>query len=174
MLSKRGLNVVVVVVHENLKSECWLCRQSVSCWSYRPLRTWTSRKIRMLYLCVSSLWRMCQESGTEMGKGSNPPALLRSDRKVSCYVVPTLISLTIMSRRFNLGFMMRYKDYYAFFSGTKHFLLMCNVRPEDSGEIKFVARHVDSAAYLDVEGMLSILSCFKCSALLVIYQFYAV
>lgn len=51
---------------------------------------------------------------------------------------------------------------------------MCNVRPEDSGEIKFVARHVDSAAYLDVEGMLSILSRFKCSALLVIYQFYAV
>ncbi|XP_023140938.2 obscurin-like protein 1 isoform X14 [Amphiprion ocellaris] len=35
--------------------------------------------------------------------------------------------------------------------GTKHFLLMCNVRPEDSGEIKFVARHVESVAYLDVE-----------------------
>uniref|UniRef100_A0A3P8S5Q9 Obscurin-like protein 1 n=1 Tax=Amphiprion percula TaxID=161767 RepID=A0A3P8S5Q9_AMPPE len=34
---------------------------------------------------------------------------------------------------------------------TKHFLLMCNVRPEDSGEIKFVARHVESVAYLDVE-----------------------
>uniref|UniRef100_A0A3Q1FD51 Obscurin-like protein 1 n=1 Tax=Acanthochromis polyacanthus TaxID=80966 RepID=A0A3Q1FD51_9TELE len=33
----------------------------------------------------------------------------------------------------------------------KHFLLMCNVRPEDSGEIKFVARHVESVAYLDVE-----------------------
>uniref|UniRef100_A0A3Q2P0Z8 Obscurin-like protein 1 n=1 Tax=Fundulus heteroclitus TaxID=8078 RepID=A0A3Q2P0Z8_FUNHE len=35
--------------------------------------------------------------------------------------------------------------------GTKHFLLMCNVRPEDSGEIKFVARNVQSAAYLEVE-----------------------
>uniref|UniRef100_A0A3Q2QCL7 Obscurin-like protein 1 n=1 Tax=Fundulus heteroclitus TaxID=8078 RepID=A0A3Q2QCL7_FUNHE len=34
---------------------------------------------------------------------------------------------------------------------TKHFLLMCNVRPEDSGEIKFVARNVQSAAYLEVE-----------------------
>ncbi|XP_055361312.1 obscurin-like protein 1 isoform X3 [Betta splendens] len=35
--------------------------------------------------------------------------------------------------------------------GTKHFLLMCNVRAEDSGEIKFVARHVESVACLDVE-----------------------
>ncbi|XP_072301444.1 obscurin-like protein 1 isoform X8 [Eucyclogobius newberryi] len=35
--------------------------------------------------------------------------------------------------------------------GSKHFLLMCNVRPEDSGEIKFVARHVQSVAFLDVE-----------------------
>ncbi|XP_040912804.1 obscurin-like protein 1 isoform X9 [Toxotes jaculatrix] len=35
--------------------------------------------------------------------------------------------------------------------GTKHFLLMCNVRAEDSGEIKFVARHVESIAYLEVE-----------------------
>lgn len=38
-------------------------------------------------------------------------------------------------------------------SGTKHFLLMCNVRAEDSGEIKFVARHVQSVACLDVEGI---------------------
>ncbi|XP_019728433.1 obscurin-like [Hippocampus comes] len=36
--------------------------------------------------------------------------------------------------------------------GTKHFLLMCNVRPEDSGEIRFVARHVDSVAKLQVKG----------------------
>ncbi|XP_047193066.1 obscurin-like protein 1 isoform X12 [Scophthalmus maximus] len=35
--------------------------------------------------------------------------------------------------------------------GTKHFLLMCSVRPEDSGEIKFVARHVESISYLEVE-----------------------
>ncbi|KAM9801971.1 obscurin isoform 3-T3 [Syngnathus typhle] len=35
--------------------------------------------------------------------------------------------------------------------GTKHFLLMCNVRPEDSGEIKFVARHVNSVAKLRVK-----------------------
>uniref|UniRef100_A0A3Q2XJI3 Obscurin-like protein 1 n=1 Tax=Hippocampus comes TaxID=109280 RepID=A0A3Q2XJI3_HIPCM len=34
---------------------------------------------------------------------------------------------------------------------TKHFLLMCNVRPEDSGEIRFVARHVDSVAKLQVK-----------------------
>ncbi|KAM4558646.1 obscurin-like protein 1 isoform 7-T7 [Odontesthes bonariensis] len=35
--------------------------------------------------------------------------------------------------------------------GTKHFLLMCNVRPEDSGAIKFVGRHVESVAHLEVE-----------------------
>ncbi|XP_076016628.1 obscurin-like protein 1 [Genypterus blacodes] len=35
--------------------------------------------------------------------------------------------------------------------GNKHFLLMCNVRAEDSGEVKFVARHVESVAYLEVE-----------------------
>ncbi|XP_068185377.1 obscurin-like protein 1 isoform X2 [Antennarius striatus] len=35
--------------------------------------------------------------------------------------------------------------------GTKHFLLMCNVRAEDSGEIRFVGRHVESVAYLEVE-----------------------
>nr|XP_061799786.1 obscurin-like protein 1 [Nerophis lumbriciformis] len=35
--------------------------------------------------------------------------------------------------------------------GTKHFLLMCNVRPEDSGEIKFVARHLTSVAKLQVK-----------------------
>ncbi|KAM4602185.1 obscurin-like protein 1a [Polymixia lowei] len=35
--------------------------------------------------------------------------------------------------------------------GTKHFLLMCNVKAEDSGEIRFVAREVESTAYLEVE-----------------------
>ncbi|KAM9483871.1 obscurin isoform 11-T15 [Salvelinus alpinus] len=35
--------------------------------------------------------------------------------------------------------------------GTKHFLLICNVRGEDSGEIKFVAKHVECTAYLEVE-----------------------
>ncbi|XP_054471807.1 obscurin-like protein 1 [Anoplopoma fimbria] len=35
--------------------------------------------------------------------------------------------------------------------GTKHFLLMCNVKAEDSGEIKFVSRHVESVASLEVE-----------------------
>ncbi|XP_036425855.1 obscurin-like protein 1 isoform X14 [Colossoma macropomum] len=35
--------------------------------------------------------------------------------------------------------------------GTKHFLLMCNVKGEDSGEIKFVAKNVESTAYLEVE-----------------------
>lgn len=49
-----------------------------------------------------------------------------------------------------------YKVILLFFSGTKHFLLMCNVRAEDSGEIKFVARHIESVAYLDVEGIISI------------------
>ncbi|XP_038136864.1 obscurin-like protein 1a [Cyprinodon tularosa] len=35
--------------------------------------------------------------------------------------------------------------------GTKHFLLMCNVKVEDAGEIRFVARDVESTAYLEVE-----------------------
>ncbi|XP_062287208.1 obscurin-like protein 1 [Scomber scombrus] len=35
--------------------------------------------------------------------------------------------------------------------GKKHFLLMCNVRPEDCGEIKFVARHIESVTCLEVE-----------------------
>ncbi|KAK7889618.1 hypothetical protein WMY93_025178 [Mugilogobius chulae] len=35
--------------------------------------------------------------------------------------------------------------------GTKHFLLICNVKPEDAGEIRFVARDVESVAYLEVE-----------------------
>lgn len=37
-------------------------------------------------------------------------------------------------------------------SGTKHFLLMCNVKAEDAGEIRFTARDVESIAYLEVEG----------------------
>ncbi|TNN80847.1 Obscurin-like protein 1 [Liparis tanakae] len=35
--------------------------------------------------------------------------------------------------------------------GTKHFLLMCNVSPEDAGEIRFAARDVESTAELDVK-----------------------
>ncbi|XP_063069286.1 obscurin-like protein 1 isoform X18 [Engraulis encrasicolus] len=35
--------------------------------------------------------------------------------------------------------------------GTKHFLLMCNVKGEDSGEIKFVAKNIESTAYLEIE-----------------------
>ncbi|XP_028999000.1 obscurin-like protein 1a [Betta splendens] len=35
--------------------------------------------------------------------------------------------------------------------GTKHFLLMCNVKAEDSGEIRFVAKEIESTAYLEVE-----------------------
>ncbi|KAF6738677.1 Obscurin [Oryzias melastigma] len=35
--------------------------------------------------------------------------------------------------------------------GTKHFLLMCNVRAEDSGEIKFVARNAESVAHLKIK-----------------------
>ncbi|XP_019712126.1 obscurin-like protein 1a [Hippocampus comes] len=35
--------------------------------------------------------------------------------------------------------------------GTKHFLLMCNVKAEDAGEIRFVSRDVESSAYLEVE-----------------------
>ncbi|XP_035248902.1 obscurin-like protein 1 isoform X10 [Anguilla anguilla] len=37
--------------------------------------------------------------------------------------------------------------------GTKHFLLICNVRVEDAGEIKFVAKQVESTASLEVEEM---------------------
>uniref|UniRef100_A0A3B4VJT8 Obscurin like cytoskeletal adaptor 1a n=1 Tax=Seriola dumerili TaxID=41447 RepID=A0A3B4VJT8_SERDU len=39
---------------------------------------------------------------------------------------------------------------------TKHFLLMCNVKVEDVGEIRFVARDVESTAYLEVELPVSI------------------
>ncbi|KAM8855623.1 obscurin-like protein 1 isoform 15-T15 [Spinachia spinachia] len=35
--------------------------------------------------------------------------------------------------------------------GTKHFLLMCNVKAEDSGKIHFVCRNIESVAYLEVE-----------------------
>ncbi|CAL8406617.1 unnamed protein product [Arctogadus glacialis] len=35
--------------------------------------------------------------------------------------------------------------------GTKHFLLICNVTADDSGEIRFVAKDVESTAYLEVE-----------------------
>ncbi|XP_061902761.1 obscurin-like protein 1 [Entelurus aequoreus] len=35
--------------------------------------------------------------------------------------------------------------------GTKHFLLMCSVKAEDAGEIRFVSRAVESTAYLEVE-----------------------
>uniref|UniRef100_A0A667WA79 Obscurin like cytoskeletal adaptor 1a n=1 Tax=Myripristis murdjan TaxID=586833 RepID=A0A667WA79_9TELE len=35
--------------------------------------------------------------------------------------------------------------------GTKHFLLMCSVKAEDSGEIRFVAKEAESTAYLEVE-----------------------
>lgn len=41
---------------------------------------------------------------------------------------------------------------YLYVSGTKHFLLMCNVKAEDGGEIHFVARDVESTAFLEVEG----------------------
>ncbi|XP_073769162.1 obscurin-like protein 1 isoform X49 [Danio rerio] len=36
---------------------------------------------------------------------------------------------------------------------NKHFLLICNVKEEDSGEIKFVAKNVESTAYLEVEAL---------------------
>uniref|UniRef100_A0A3B3DV51 Obscurin-like protein 1 n=1 Tax=Oryzias melastigma TaxID=30732 RepID=A0A3B3DV51_ORYME len=39
---------------------------------------------------------------------------------------------------------------------TKHFLLMCNVRAEDSGEIKFVARNAESVAHLKIKLPVSI------------------
>lgn len=57
---------------------------------------------------------------------------------------------------FYILFFMPLLSNFIVFSGTKHFLLMCNVRAEDSGEIKFVARHIESVAYLDVEGIISI------------------
>lgn len=40
---------------------------------------------------------------------------------------------------------------------------MCNVRPEDSGEVKFIARRVESVAYLDVEGKINILLQSQCA-----------
>lgn len=40
---------------------------------------------------------------------------------------------------------------------------MCNVRPEDSGEIKFVARNAETVAYLEVEGniIVHLITCVK-------------
>ncbi|KAK1789084.1 hypothetical protein P4O66_015031 [Electrophorus voltai] len=35
--------------------------------------------------------------------------------------------------------------------GTKHFLLMCNVKGDDSGEIKFVTKNIETVAYLAVK-----------------------
>uniref|UniRef100_A0A4W4H4H2 Obscurin-like protein 1 n=1 Tax=Electrophorus electricus TaxID=8005 RepID=A0A4W4H4H2_ELEEL len=35
--------------------------------------------------------------------------------------------------------------------GTKHFLLMCNVKGDDSGEIKFVTKNIETVAYLEVK-----------------------
>ncbi|XP_027867263.1 obscurin-like protein 1a [Xiphophorus couchianus] len=35
--------------------------------------------------------------------------------------------------------------------GPKHFLLICNVKAEDAGDVQFVARDVTSTAYLEVE-----------------------
>ncbi|XP_043104273.1 obscurin-like protein 1 isoform X22 [Puntigrus tetrazona] len=37
--------------------------------------------------------------------------------------------------------------------GIKHFLLICNVKEDDSGEIKFVAKNVETTAYLEVEAL---------------------
>ncbi|XP_058642748.1 obscurin-like protein 1 isoform X17 [Onychostoma macrolepis] len=37
--------------------------------------------------------------------------------------------------------------------GTKHFLLVCNVKEDESGEIKFVAKNVETTAYLEVEAL---------------------
>ncbi|TRY96058.1 hypothetical protein DNTS_017223 [Danionella cerebrum] len=37
--------------------------------------------------------------------------------------------------------------------GNKHFLLICNVKGEDSGEIKFVAKNVETTAFLEVEAL---------------------
>ncbi|XP_048050395.1 obscurin-like protein 1 isoform X17 [Megalobrama amblycephala] len=37
--------------------------------------------------------------------------------------------------------------------GTKHFLLICNVKGDDSGEIKFVSKNVETTAYLEVEAL---------------------
>ncbi|XP_059418392.1 obscurin-like protein 1 isoform X11 [Carassius carassius] len=37
--------------------------------------------------------------------------------------------------------------------GTKHFLLICNVKEDDSGEMKFVAKNLETTAYLEVEAL---------------------
>ncbi|XP_026127142.1 obscurin-like protein 1 isoform X17 [Carassius auratus] len=37
--------------------------------------------------------------------------------------------------------------------GTKHFLLICNVKEDDSGEIKFVAKNLETTANLEVEAL---------------------
>lgn len=128
----------------------------------------------MLCLFARSQWRTCLENGTKMGRGYNQLAPSRSARKVSIEVVNMEFIIECIStdavddlkRRWTkMGNVFGIESFllfwiiksisYGFFliSGTKHFLLMCNVRAEDSGEIKFVARHVESVAYLDVEGI---------------------
>ncbi|XP_052462734.1 obscurin-like protein 1 isoform X6 [Carassius gibelio] len=37
--------------------------------------------------------------------------------------------------------------------GTKHFLLICNVKEDDSGQMKFVAKNLETTAYLEVEAL---------------------
>uniref|UniRef100_A0A8C1W3E7 Obscurin-like protein 1 n=1 Tax=Cyprinus carpio TaxID=7962 RepID=A0A8C1W3E7_CYPCA len=37
--------------------------------------------------------------------------------------------------------------------GTKHFLLICNVKEDSSGEMKFVAKNLETTAYLEVEAL---------------------
>lgn len=97
----------------------------------------------MLCLFVRSLWRTCQENGTRMESGYNLQVQSRSVRKVSSEI----------HTHYKTAYLRLKHLFYFIILGTKHFLLMCNVRAEDSGEIKFVARNVESVAYLDVEGM---------------------
>ena len=41
---------------------------------------------------------------------------------------------------------------------------MCNVKGEDSGEIKFVAKNIESTAYLEVEGTINLFMMFLTSS----------
>lgn len=80
--------------------------------------------------------------------------------QLHCYMPNFLTTVphhTFYTNKLNLIFI------YCFHNlGTKHFLLICNVKAEDSGEIKFVAKQAESTAYLEVEGIhhpISLLSC---------------
>jgi len=102
--------------------------------------------------CVKCHLMMCPESGLRTERGSNQPAPLRSVRKVILAPIATFPKIDhSTSQYFYHHLITTFLNHV--FLGTKHFLLICNVKGDDSGEIKFVAKNVESTANLEVEGL---------------------